>query len=154
MGTPCSEHNLSGYNFFRGGLAGCGLAATNILQRALDRHRSYEHCFELGWFFKHYVGTRNSLFAVVAHGLILVVIFAGLYRINGLDGIPPVLDRGTALYFSVVTWTTLGYGDFRPSESMRLFAALQAALGYIFLGLVVGLSTNLIASTRTAREND
>jgi len=109
-------------------------------------------------FFKHYVGARNALMAVVAHGVIMVVVFAGLYRVNGLvNGItsmPPLLGHGTAIYFSVVTWTTLGYGDLRPTESMRLFAALQAALGYIFLGLIVGLATNLIARPGAESEND
>ena len=45
---------------------------------------------------------------------------------------------GTAIYFSVVTFTTLGYGDYQPLPRMRLVAAAQALLGYVFLGFVVG----------------
>jgi hypothetical protein len=44
------------------------------------------------------------------------------------------------LYFSVVTWTTLGYGDFVPTPELRSFAAEEALTGYVSLGLfVVGL---------------
>jgi len=44
-----------------------------------------------------------------------------------------------AIYFSVVTWTTLGYGDFKPSEGARIWAAGEAMLGYIYMGLLVAL---------------
>ena len=44
-----------------------------------------------------------------------------------------------ALYFSLVTFTTLGYGDFQPTDGYRLFAASQAVYGYIFLGLLIAL---------------
>jgi Ion channel len=43
----------------------------------------------------------------------------------------------TCLYFSMVTWTTLGYGDVRPSDNARMLAASEAVLGYMFLGLWV-----------------
>lgn len=44
-----------------------------------------------------------------------------------------------ALYFSVVTFTTLGYGDMVPREEYRLVAAFQAIIGYLFLGALVGM---------------
>jgi hypothetical protein len=37
------------------------------------------------------------------------------------------------MYFSTVTFTTLGYGDFRPCEHARLYAAAEAMLGGFFL---------------------
>jgi hypothetical protein len=48
-------------------------------------------------------------------------------------------------YFSVVTWTTLGYGDFQPLPDFRLLAAFQALVGYVFLGVIVGLIMMLVA---------
>lgn len=39
-----------------------------------------------------------------------------------------------ALYFSIVTFTTLGYGDITLSETYRLLASLEAATGIIIFG--------------------
>ncbi|HUS45622.1 MAG TPA: potassium channel family protein [Phycisphaerae bacterium] len=36
---------------------------------------------------------------------------------------------GESLYFSLVTFTTLGYGDFKPKPNYRLLAGAEAALG-------------------------
>ena len=40
----------------------------------------------------------------------------------------------TALYFSTVTYTTLGYGDVVLGEELRLLAAFAAANGTIIIG--------------------
>lgn len=45
-------------------------------------------------------------------------------------------DQLTAWYFSIVTFTTLGFGDFRPSCDARFFVTVQALLGYIMLSLL------------------
>ena len=42
-----------------------------------------------------------------------------------------------ALYFSCVTTTTLGYGDFAPEGISRVFAVLQAFLGMAVVGAVI-----------------
>lgn len=39
-----------------------------------------------------------------------------------------------ALYFSTVTFATLGYGDIVLSESWRMFAAIEAVNGVILVG--------------------
>jgi hypothetical protein len=49
-----------------------------------------------------------------------------------------VSDARTCFYFSLVTWTTLGYGDFRPTAAMRLIAASEAILGYVSMALFIG----------------
>lgn len=41
---------------------------------------------------------------------------------------------GELLYFSVVSITTLGYGDFVPVGFTRLFAAFEAVFGIVFIG--------------------
>ena len=45
-----------------------------------------------------------------------------------------------ALYFSIVTFTTLGYGDVVLAEGWRLLGSLQAAVGIV----VFGWSTALV----------
>ena len=52
-----------------------------------------------------------------------------------------VLLRDT-LYFSIVTFTTLGFGDIQPVPAGRLLAAFQALSGYIYLGLGIGLAVD------------
>jgi len=41
------------------------------------------------------------------------------------------------LYFSVVTFTTLGYGDIIPLGISRLFAGIEALLGGFILAIFV-----------------
>jgi hypothetical protein len=42
-----------------------------------------------------------------------------------------------ALYYSVVTFTTLGYGDITPFGISRLFAAFEAFVGSFTIALFV-----------------
>jgi len=44
-------------------------------------------------------------------------------------------DWNTALYFSLVTFTTLGYGDIVLGEGLRIFAAFAAVTGLLSFGL-------------------
>ncbi|WP_428819060.1 potassium channel family protein [Microbulbifer sp. MCCC 1A16149] len=43
-------------------------------------------------------------------------------------------DAEPALYFSMVTYTTLGYGDIVLEGSLRLLSSFQAAIGIIMFG--------------------
>lgn len=69
-----------------------------------------------------------------------------LYESNNVAGLETTIT--TAAYFSIVTFTTLGYGDIYPPDDLRIFAATQALLGYVYLGLVVGLVGNVISNSK------
>ena len=56
-------------------------------------------------------------------------IWAGFYYLIG--ALP---DFEIALYFSIVTFTTLGYGDVTLPEQWNLLASIQAAIGIIVFG--------------------
>jgi hypothetical protein len=104
-------------------------------------------------FFIHDYGERKALLALLIHALCLILCFAGIYRGFGLAGrvLGPgdeLLEPALAAYFSIVTWTTLGYGDYQPAPALRLLAGLEALLGYIFLGLIVGLAANLVVKRK------
>ena len=43
-------------------------------------------------------------------------------------------DFATALYFSTVTFSTLGYGDGLPHPEWRLFTALEGVNGFLLIG--------------------
>ncbi|WP_237068353.1 potassium channel family protein [Microbulbifer guangxiensis] len=58
-----------------------------------------------------------------------VMIWAVAYMLLGLfEALEP------AMYFSMVTFTTLGYGDLVLEENWRLLASFQAANGIIIFG--------------------
>lgn len=47
-----------------------------------------------------------------------------------------------AMYFSVVTQATLGYGDYRPLGWSRLVASVQVLLGLVLAGIIVSKLTS------------
>ena len=49
-----------------------------------------------------------------------------------------------ALYFSMVTFTTLGYGDITLNEQWRLIASIEAATGIIMFGWTIALVINTV----------
>lgn len=61
--------------------------------------------------------------------------FAAFSLMNSLSG--NVMDFFNALYFSVVTFTTLGYGDISPVGFSRAIAATEAFIGSFTLALFV-----------------
>jgi voltage-gated potassium channel Kch len=63
-----------------------------------------------------------------------IVVWAGTYLLVGA-----INTLETALYFSTVTFTTLGYGDVVIDEQWRLLAALEAANGIIIFGLTTAV---------------
>jgi voltage-gated potassium channel Kch len=44
---------------------------------------------------------------------------------------------GNAIYFSIVTFTTLGYGDFSPVSWARPFAAIEGFVGAFMIALFI-----------------
>jgi TRAP-type C4-dicarboxylate transport system permease large subunit len=51
-----------------------------------------------------------------------------------------------AVYFSTVTFSTLGYGDITPPLGWRVFAALESMNGFILIGWSIAYL--IAASTR------
>ncbi|MCG7551373.1 ion channel [Pseudoalteromonas sp. Of7M-16] len=99
-------------------------------------------------FLKGKVNTANLIkefFTLLFFGLSNIALFAAFYYHTGLlVDKTPVQDFPTAIYFSIVTWTTLGYGDVLPIEEIRLIAASQAILGYTYMAILIGLILNVI----------
>lgn len=97
-----------------------------------------------------FCGYGESPARVIVFSIFLIIIFATLYFFSGLsfsgDSLGFNSDASlwenikyylSALYFSVVTFTTLGYGDLVPIGIARAFAALEAFLGSFTLALFV-----------------
>jgi len=103
----------------------------------------------MGWFVSHFRmhGRRSRVIAIVTVVLglfailtIEVWIWALSYLLLGA-----FVDFETGLYFSTVTFSTLGFGDVLPPERWRLFAALEAVNGF----LVIGWSTAYLVAAST-----
>jgi hypothetical protein len=95
-------------------------------------------------------------FSVLMLGNIFQVAFwAVLYRVLGAFE-----DFETAMYFSGVTFTSLGYGDVVLDGRIRLLAPLQAANGLMMFGITTALFFSAIqqamgklaAANQTAHE--
>jgi len=89
-----------------------------------------------------------SLGSLVISHTIQIWIMAGSVRTLGA-----LSDFPTSLYFSLVTYTALGYGDVILSEGYRLFGAFGSVIGLLAFGLstafLVGLFTRIMPNEFT-----
>ncbi|EBA16267.1 hypothetical protein RSK20926_21115 [Roseobacter sp. SK209-2-6] len=72
--------------------------------------------------------------------LLNIASFALLFQLFGV--VDPTGEITThwrdLIYFSSVTFSTLGYGDFQPAPPARLWAGFEAIIGNLHLGIFVG----------------
>jgi len=73
--------------------------------------------------------------------VVIILFYTYVYTSYGIISSNGVMtkDENTCAYFSVVTFTTLGYGDYAPSEKAKIYAASEALIGYLLLGFFVSL---------------
>jgi hypothetical protein len=71
-----------------------------------------------------------------------VLLWAGTYMALG-----EINDLEPAFYFSMVTFTTLGYGDIVLDERWRLLASFEAATGIIMFGWTTAILLAAVQST-------
>jgi hypothetical protein len=124
----------------------------------------------IGYYFSFYVvvqtiGNDNGWYhsALKFYFIILIVtvfIFAIIYWRYGLISNSKKIDISffNAIYFSLTTWTTLGYGDFAPIPRLRHITSFEAISGYIGLGLFITLLTgymnNMIKSSLETKKHN
>lgn len=79
--------------------------------------------------FDHASLAAGGLFALVSFAsLLLYAVFGSLYL--GGEFAPPILDMPTAFYFSVVSMSTVGFGDIVPhTATARLFTVSVIVMG-------------------------
>lgn len=68
-----------------------------------------------------------------------VLVWAIAYRL--LDAFH---EMEPALYFSMVTFTTLGYGDIVLGEGLRILSSFQAAIGIIMFGWTTAIVLTVV----------
>ena len=87
---------------------------------------------------------------IVILSAMVILLFTSIFFITGLNNAGEIIQISfsastnenilnllNALYFSVVTFTTLGYGDILPIGISKLFAGIEALLGGFILALFV-----------------
>lgn len=72
---------------------------------------------------------------VVGLGVALVCGFI-FWVTKGIDHDPPC-SFPSSIYFSVVTFTTLGYGDLQPTANMRWLSGIEAFLGAALMAMFI-----------------
>ncbi|MEI5681799.1 ion channel [Mesorhizobium sp. CCNWLW179-1] len=78
--------------------------------------------------------SRTLAMITVVMGLFAVMtaevwVWAGLYRVLNIFA-----DFETSLYFSTVTFSTVGYGDVVPAHKWRVLASLEGVNGFLLIG--------------------
>ncbi len=86
---------------------------------------------------------NRSLMLLFINYIEMIIGFAALYLYTGAIGDTskmPINKPLDAVYFSSVTITTLGYGDFTPmNEIGKILISVEAIAGLIFIVLVVAI---------------
>jgi voltage-gated potassium channel len=102
-------------------------------------------------------GSRRALVALMIVAIVLVflhtfeiIMWAGTYRV--LVPVSELPDFETAVYFSFVTFTTLGYGDITLSDGWRLLSGIQALNGILLVGWSTALMFAVVQKTWQADE--
>ena len=106
--------------------------------------------------------TSNDIVGAICIYMMLSLIWAILYLIlaeavpgafNGLPQAPWLDNFSTAIYFSFVTITTLGYGDISPAMPLaRFLVYMEAIIGVFYMAILVASLIGVRMSDREAEK--
>jgi len=119
---------------FGGGLVVVTVAIHAVGFSALLRVLVWSHALAMSGFWRAIrllIGLTSWLLMI---HLLEIVVWGLFYSWQGC-----LPDAGSGLYFSGVTYTTLGYGDLLLPKAWRMFAPLEAMTGILLCGLSTGL---------------
>lgn len=88
---------------------------------------------------------RITWWLILVH-VLEILVWAGFYV--GAGCLP---DSETALYFSGVTYTTLGYGDVVLKEPWRILGPIEGLTGILMCALSTGLFFAVVSRIHLAR---
>lgn len=111
-------------------------------------------------FFRRMSGLVLPAFAFFTFYSLVVIVFASIYRIIDIfsaapnfivDGLPQPISFVESLYFSVISLSTVGYGDIVPrTDLVRMIVSVEIVLGVVLL--LFGFS-EIISYRRQQRDN-
>jgi hypothetical protein len=93
-----------------------------------------------------YWGYGRKPYRVLRNSAFIILLFALIYYVRQVQIHMPVgsshMTLWDSLYYSTVTFTTLGYGDIYPLGSLRFFAAMEACMGGLSFGFLAAAFAN------------
>jgi hypothetical protein len=99
----------------------------------------------------HFPGIRATQ-ALAATTALLLLLFASTYFVMSADdpaAFTETLSRSDALYFTIVVFSTVGFGDITPhAEAARLVVAGQIMLDLLVLGLGIQVILGAVRRSR------
>ena len=115
--------------------------------------------------FQERKATVNAIYGAIVAYLLAAVAFASLYEILELfqpgsfsgipDGANPQELGDALLYFSLVSLTTVGYGDIVPASSLaRPVAVFEGVFGTLYLAVMIARLVGLNIVTGMRREEN
>ncbi len=118
------------------------IADENYIHELRTHSRSSEIIYWIWWLTSD---CGRSALRWAACTMIVNLLFAAVYVLAGMD-----FGEGatwlTPIYFSTVTFTTLGYGDIVPSTSLaQIIVMVEVTLGYIALGGLLSIFADKMA---------
>ncbi len=80
-------------------------------------------------------------FTLFTSMLAIIFMFANSYELtssikNGSEIVEGLWEH---VYFSIVTFTTLGYGDYVPTGIAKIIVSIQAIFGFVYFAFIVGV---------------
>lgn len=126
-------------------LAGCGLAALTVAIHAaglallLKRLEAHGELLLLRFWMTTWLVIRVTWFLILTH-LLAISVWAVFYRAVGC-----LPDLESSLYFSGVTYSTVGYGDVVLPEGWRILGPIEGLTGILMCGLSTGVFLTLIS---------
>jgi hypothetical protein len=82
---------------------------------------------------------RSLSISVLVLGMFLVSLLDAVLWAHAYLAVGAISDLESALYFSMVTFTTLGYGDMTMGPDWRLLSSFEAGNGIIMFGWTTAL---------------
>lgn len=117
-------------------------------QNYVENFRQTRHWI---WFWLWYISADcgRSFFRWAFWSLVIAVVFGFVYFGLGDSHIKPAIlepDLVTMMYYSVVTFTTLGFGDITPISRVGILVVMiEVTIGYLMLGGLISILANKVA---------
>jgi len=112
------------------------------MERKGNRHFKTLHKWLWSCFLNGLFGYGEQPGKVIVSAILVIFLFASLFMIFGVSNVGIEFNTSNnfidCMYFSTITFTTLGYGDFRPLEGWgRILAGSEAFIGAFMMALFV-----------------